>query len=79
MPRKARIDAPGALHHVIVRGIERKAIFKDNVDRDAFLERAGSIFTDSETPCFAWALMTNIEKAQDFWSDYKTRKRKKKS
>jgi hypothetical protein len=22
MPRKARIDAPGALHHVIVRGIE---------------------------------------------------------
>ena len=56
MPRKARIDAPGALHHVIVRGIERKAIFKDNVDRDAFLERAGSIFTDSETPCFAWAL-----------------------
>ena len=59
MPRKARIDAPGALHHVIVRGIERKAIFKDNVDRDAFLERAGSIFTDSETPCFAWALMTN--------------------
>ena len=26
MPRKARIDAPGALHHIIVRGIERKAI-----------------------------------------------------
>lgn len=23
MPRKARIDAPGALHHIIVRGIER--------------------------------------------------------
>ena len=59
MPRKARIDAPGALHHVIVRGIERKAIFKDDVDRNAFLERAGSIFTASETPCFAWALMTN--------------------
>jgi len=30
MPRKARIDAPGALHHIIIRGIERKAIFKDN-------------------------------------------------
>ena len=29
MPRKARIDAPGALHHIIIRGIERKAIFKD--------------------------------------------------
>ena len=26
MPRKARIDAPGALHHIIIRGIERKAV-----------------------------------------------------
>jgi len=24
MPRKARIDAAGALHHIIVRGIERR-------------------------------------------------------
>jgi hypothetical protein len=31
MPRKARIDAPAALHHVIVRGIEVKAIFKDRL------------------------------------------------
>jgi hypothetical protein len=23
MPRKARIDAPGAVHHLIARGIER--------------------------------------------------------
>jgi len=27
MPRKARIDAPGALHHIIVRGIERRKFF----------------------------------------------------
>ena len=59
MPRQSRIDAPGALHHVIVRGIERKAIFKDNEDRDAFLERVGKVFSESATPCFAWALMTN--------------------
>ena len=39
MPRKARIDAPGALHHIIIRGIERKAIFYDNVDRENFLQR----------------------------------------
>jgi putative transposase len=38
MPRKARIDAPGALHHIIIRGIERKAIFKGNADRDNFVE-----------------------------------------
>ena len=28
-PCKARIDAPDALHHIIVRGIERKSIFTD--------------------------------------------------
>jgi hypothetical protein len=27
MPRKSRIDAPGALHHFIVRGIARRKIF----------------------------------------------------
>ena len=43
MPRKARIDAPGALHHIIIRGIERKATFKDNYDRDNFIERLGGI------------------------------------
>ncbi|MBN1472759.1 MAG: hypothetical protein JW925_13345, partial [Syntrophaceae bacterium] len=36
MPRKSRIDAPGALHHIIVRGIERRKIFFDNADRNNF-------------------------------------------
>ncbi len=31
MPRKARIDAPGALHHIMIRGIELKAIFKGKI------------------------------------------------
>ena len=39
MPRKARIDAPGALHHIIVRGIEKKAIFRQEMDRKDFLKR----------------------------------------
>jgi hypothetical protein len=39
MPRKARIDAPGALHHIIVRGIEKRKIFKDNTDRQRLIER----------------------------------------
>jgi len=59
MPRRARIDAPGALQHVIIRGIERKAIFRGDTDRAEFLKRIESIFTESATPCFAWALMTN--------------------
>jgi putative transposase len=59
MPRKARIDAPGALHHIIVRGINRRKIFFDDSDRDDFLDRLGGILSDSKTPCFAWAFMTN--------------------
>ena len=58
MPRQSRIDAPGALQHVIIRGIERKTIFKDDTDRNEFVERMESIFGDSSTPCFAWTLMT---------------------
>ena len=39
MPRKARVDALGALHHIIVRGIERARIFKVDTDRNDFLNR----------------------------------------
>ena len=59
MPRKARIDAPGALHHVIVRGIERRKIFLDDTDRDDFIERLSNIIDETQTACFAWALIPN--------------------
>jgi len=59
MPRKARIDAPGALHHIICRGIERKRIFRDNTDRNNFVERLGDIIIDTSTRCYAWALIPN--------------------
>ena len=59
MPRQARIDTPGGLHHVIIRGIEKKAIFKDNLDRDNFISRLGTILSETATPCYAWALMPN--------------------
>ncbi len=59
MPRKARIDAPGALHHVIVRGIERRKIFLDDADRDRFVERLSVVIDETQTACFAWALIPN--------------------
>jgi putative transposase len=59
MPRKSRIDAPGALHHIIARGIDRRDIFKDDKDRDNFLERLGDILAETQTFCFAWALIPN--------------------
>jgi REP element-mobilizing transposase RayT len=59
MPRKARIDAAGALHHIIVRGIERRKIFWDDEDRDSFVTRLGQVLTEAHTDCFAWALIPN--------------------
>jgi len=37
MPRKARIDAPGALQNIIIRGIERNSIFRDDHDKEKFI------------------------------------------
>ena len=59
MPRQARIDAPGALHHIVIRGIERRGIFEDDEDRKDFLERLSGLLQEKDTPCYAWALMTN--------------------
>ena len=59
MPRQARIDSPGALQHIIIRGIERKSIFKNEADRQDFIDRLGKLLHDTETACYAWALMTN--------------------
>lgn len=59
MPRQARIDAPGALHHIICRGIERRDIFEDNDDRETFVDQLGHILTDTSTPCYAWSLIPN--------------------
>jgi REP element-mobilizing transposase RayT len=59
MPRNARIDAPGALHHIIVRGIERRKIFNDDIDRINFLDRLGKVLPETDTKCFAWALIPN--------------------
>jgi putative transposase len=59
MPRTARIDIPGLLQHVIVRGIERRDIFLDDGDRRLFLERLSILLTETGTECIAWALMSN--------------------
>lgn len=59
MPRKSRIDASGALHHIIVRGIERRKLFTDDTDRNNFLDRIGGILTETNTSCYAWALIPN--------------------
>jgi putative transposase len=59
MPRQARIDAPGALQHIIVRDIEGRKIFRDNKDKDNFVERLGNIIKETSKSCYAWSLLSN--------------------
>jgi putative transposase len=59
MPRKSRIDAAGAIHQFTVRGIERDAVFRNDADRNHFLERLGRILQDTKTIRYAWALIPN--------------------
>ena len=59
MPRQARLDAPGTLHHVIIRGIEKRAIVDDQIDRQDFVARFGNVAMSTKTTIFAWALMRN--------------------
>jgi hypothetical protein len=60
MPRKARIDAPGALQHIIIREIERNSIFNDSQNYKNFIDRLGNILADTATPCYAGMQMTNM-------------------
>ena len=59
MPRGVRLDAPGTLHHMIVRGIERRRIVNDVADRENFVKRLAELSADTKTTIYAWAIMTN--------------------
>jgi len=59
MPRQARLDAPSLLQHVMARGIERRKIFRDDKDRKSFLDRLAIILEETQTQCYAWALIPN--------------------
>jgi putative transposase len=59
MPRQARLDRAGLLHHVMIRGIERRNIFRNNTDRDDLIARLSSLLPETKTICYAWSLMSN--------------------
>ncbi len=59
MPRTARIDIPGLLQHVIVRGIDGCDLFRDDSDRQRFLRNLSNLLIKTDTECLAWSLMTN--------------------
>lgn len=59
MPRQPRLDAPGALHHVMGRGIARTTIFPTDTDRDDFVTRLAALCQEGSMVVYAWALLPN--------------------
>jgi putative transposase len=59
MPRQARLDAPNSLHHVMVRGLERRVIFRDDADRADFVARLAALGQAGAWTVYAWALLPN--------------------
>ena len=59
MPRQARLDVPGALHHIMVRGIDKTNIFRDDEDKVRFLGRLGLTVSDGKCTVYAWVFMDN--------------------
>ena len=59
MPRKVRIEYPGAIYHVMSRGDRREDIFVDDEDRQRFLSTLGEACQKTEWQVHAYCLMRN--------------------
>ena len=59
MARKIRVEYPGAIYHVISRGDRREAIFRDDVDREGFLNALGEVCEKAGWEVHALCLMGN--------------------
>ncbi len=59
MPRKARVEFPGAVYHVLDRGDRQEAILRDERDREQFLATLAQVCGRTGWRLHAWVLMTN--------------------
>jgi len=59
MPRQPRLDAPGALHHIMGRGVERTNIFRTDQDREDFLNRLSYLCLGGNLKVYAFSLLSN--------------------
>jgi REP element-mobilizing transposase RayT len=59
MPRKLRVEYPGAIYHVMNRGDRREPIFKDDADHRRFLETLEEACGKTDWQVLAYCLMPN--------------------
>ena len=53
------MDAPGTLHHIMGRGIERTKIFWNRTDREDFVFRLAGLSSNGHLIVYAWSLLSN--------------------
>ncbi len=53
------MDTPGVLHHIMIRGIERRKMVIDDKDREDMLERLTNLLPETQTACYAWVFIEN--------------------
>ena len=59
MPRGPRLDVEDALQHVMARGIERRDLFRTDVDRQDLVSRLEKLVVETGAAVYAWILMPN--------------------
>ena len=59
MPRPFRLEFPGAFFHVYNRGVEKRDIFVDDIDRRFFLDLLGDVATRFRWNIHSYTEMTN--------------------
>jgi len=59
MPRQARRHSQSGIYHIMLRGNEKKAIFKDAEDKNKFLELVQPKTRETGTKIYAYCVMSN--------------------
>jgi hypothetical protein len=59
MARPLRLGMPGGEYHVTCRGLERRVIVRDDVDRARWLGLLGDVVRRRDWRVLAWVLMDN--------------------
>jgi len=66
--RKLRLEYEGAIYHVMSRGDRREAIFRDDADRESFLETLAQACEKTGWRAHAWCHASFLSDASRFAS-----------
>lgn len=59
MPRKSRLNVPGAVNHIMSRCLRTEQLFSDDNDRTFFVNLLDKCLRLAGCRCYAWAILNN--------------------